>query len=322
MRRGVDFEWSDQSWVHNIFRVYELIFWRRDGIRCESVTNAFDDGEGSVHVEYKTYTFEATCAYIETAVRKRLFTVPRIVWVPTLAPVMMSNGTIALQPHGYRFAIAFDNSSEGFTGGGAGTTITYSHTNTGSNLILLVGTGILDSGVTTTGVTYAAVAVTSIAVATENPTSNALFQKIAPATGANNVVATRSSNSGSGYRSSCASYTGCDQTQAGQQTDTSISTTGTSLPLDITVGTAGWFVMTAVDGTNGIATSVTNGTIRENSFLTIADSNADVSGATTLTYVGSSSWVSASGTACVIVPSGGGVVAKPWKSNLPLMGAG
>src|SRR5579872_3571373 len=62
--------WSDNSWVHNIFRVFEMIFWRRDGIRAESSVAVAD---GKVFI--KLFTFEAACAHFEALVRNA-FKVP------------------------------------------------------------------------------------------------------------------------------------------------------------------------------------------------------------------------------------------------------
>lgn len=87
-------------------------------------------------------------------------------------------------------AIAFDTS----TGtDGNGTTLTFSHTCTGSNLILFVSAGTNVSGSIISGVTYNGVALTNINLSGTGIGSlwkTSLWYLVAPATGANNVVIT------------------------------------------------------------------------------------------------------------------------------------
>ena len=317
---GTDFEWSSNCLTHNLFRVFELIFWRRDGIRIESSCEVLLEN-GKTYVSYKFYTWESLIAHTESLLRK-LLVFPKfsfeIIQYPRL---VTSTGQEFSWGRYIDFAIAFDATAEGFTGGGAGTTVTYSQTCTGSNLILIAHFGILDAGTTTTGATYAAAAMTELNEATLT-VSCAQYQKIAPATGANNVVGTRSSNSASGYRSSCASYTGCDQTQTAQDTGTNTAAATTSIGVTITATPAGWFVGAAQDDTTGVAASVTNGTIRgANSYITTADSNADVSGSTTLTWNFAATFTSAAGVGCILQPvaaAGTDVITR----NLGLLGVG
>ena len=117
-----------------------------------------------------------------------------------------------------------------------GTSITYSHTCTGSDRILIVG--VCEAGSTSaTGmtVTYNGVSMTAV---TGSPKANGtssqawLFYLINPATGANNVVV---SWTGSTYmRSISASYTGAKQSaqpnahNEANATGTTITTTATS----------------------------------------------------------------------------------------------
>lgn len=103
-------------------------------------------------------------------------------------------------------AIAYDNSSEGAVG--ASTTLTYSHTCTGSNTFLKVDFRINGASGSVSSVTYAGVSMTQLA----NVSANGVYTYylINPATGANNVVIT---TSGSGEITSySASYTGVKQT--------------------------------------------------------------------------------------------------------------
>ena len=77
------------------------------------------------------------------------------------------------------------------------TSLTFSHTCSGSNLVLIVASG-TDAVVNTTNVTYAAVALTEINGVDSPLSANRSEQwgKIAPATGANNVVITVASSTG------------------------------------------------------------------------------------------------------------------------------
>lgn len=87
--------------------------------------------------------------------------------------------------------IAFDNSAQGDTS--AATSLTYSHTNTAGNLLIVAcGVPATDS---ITGVTYAGVSMTLIdKIASGAPDGRwcYLFYLLAPATGANNVVVSSS----------------------------------------------------------------------------------------------------------------------------------
>lgn len=122
-------------------------------------------------------------------------------------------------------AIAFDATTTG-NKGSAGSSLTYSHTCTGSNLVLLVGVESRNNDVT--GVTYATVAMTQIGsaqVSADGLTTNTVWQLAAPATGANNVVV---SITGTNHIASVASsYTGVDQTTP---VATNASGTGTTQP--------------------------------------------------------------------------------------------
>ena len=96
-------------------------------------------------------------------------------------------------------AIAFDAAAR--TDAGANqTTATVSHTCTGSDRILFVQAISNDDGDTVTGVTYNGVAMTkigsSVGVPPAGSSSNflSMWYLIAPATGANNVVVTRSTS--------------------------------------------------------------------------------------------------------------------------------
>lgn len=126
-------------------------------------------------------------------------------------------------------AIAFDASSSVQSGGNSD--ITLSHTCTGSDRLLMVGISTEYGGVTPSGVTYNGVAMTQVGSAVINTDSFAnaqlhVYRLIAPASGANNIVASFSGPPGDRGVVGV-SFTGVDQTtplgtaQTGTQNNTS-----------------------------------------------------------------------------------------------------
>ncbi len=111
-----EIKWSDESWTHNVFRAYELMFGRRgnletgeDVIRCE----------WSLSMDRKTlkiYTFEATFAHIEGLIR-RLLKFEKLVPFKVVSPQLaMSNGMVSPYSNPFLFAIAY-NEDIGAAGG-------------------------------------------------------------------------------------------------------------------------------------------------------------------------------------------------------------
>lgn len=123
-------------------------------------------------------------------------------------------------------AIALDTSTK--SGSAGATSLTWAHTCTGSNLVLIVVAA--ESNGTVPTATYNAVSMTSIGGTTQDGGVMRTFYLIAPATGANNVVVTWST--GGAKAAAAASYTGCDQVS---QPDS--SNTGTSINNALTVST-------------------------------------------------------------------------------------
>lgn len=207
-------------------------------------------------------------------------------------------------------AIAFDASSDG--GFVTGTSLTWSHTCTGSNLLLRVGTrGTSSSGAqNVTGVTYNSVALTKIAELTGDGGSQralALWELKGPATGANTVAV---SGSPSDVLVGCAaSYTGVGATF--DASNTAGATSATSLAVTVTpVADSCWVQGIFGHNVSGAATAGTGTTSRvsDSSFgVALMDNNAAISpaAATTLNAnapaIADVRWVAAS-----IVPSGGG----------------
>ena len=138
-------------------------------------------------------------------------------------------------------AISFDASSSGST---TDTSLTFSHTCTGSNLILFISAR-TNNNATVTGITYNSVAMTRIATGTVNPISSryvTLFYLLSPATGAHDIVISLSGSDSVGGHG--LSYTGALQSGVPDASDTT-SVTGTSSTNDVTtVANNCWIVTT------------------------------------------------------------------------------
>src|SRR5258708_4769086 len=125
-RERVDnIDWSNKSWTHNIFRVYEIVFWRRAGIRAEiSVHATLDNGKQCI--TYRFHSIEAIIGFAESWVRGLI---PRSIPVKIWKPLMATSGGMLTIP-GIYFAIAFDGNAQKET---SGLTNTVSLTTSASN---------------------------------------------------------------------------------------------------------------------------------------------------------------------------------------------
>lgn len=213
--------WSGKSWTHNVFRVYEYLFGRREGIRPEG----YADCQGNVY----SYSWENYIAVIESIIREACkFRLPRfsVIYLPQLQLVGLAQEGISP----FRFAIAFDNQNS--TAFASVTSQSFSLTITGSN-ILLLGQARSGSGSdTVTGMTYNSVALsngTSVVVPTDRGTCVKYLK--GAATGANTFASTCSP---AGMLSSATSYTGALQTGGIDASTTNTTTSATSLTTSLT----------------------------------------------------------------------------------------
>jgi hypothetical protein len=181
-------------------------------------------------------------------------------------------------------AIAFDAAATSSALGAS--SLTYSHTCTGSNLILWVSAGVnsADASDHVTGVTYNGVAMTRAvasinAVANEDPVY--LYYLVAPATGAHNVVV--SLNASKDVYSVASSYTGAAQTGQPDATTSGATGLGTanSLSMSLTVVASGcWVISAATDEQSGSPSAGTglSSTRSSQTFESVtADTNGTVS---------------------------------------------
>lgn len=142
-------------------------------------------------------------------------------------------------------AIAFDAASNAQYTAGSGGTLTWSHTCTGTNLVLWVSATISTGGNSTiTGITYNGVAMTEVSGSPINSTSieTSGWILIAPATGTHNIVATINAFDNN-FSCVAASYTGVHQTTA---TGTPATATGAVSTITVDVSSASGEVV--VDG--------------------------------------------------------------------------
>ena len=152
-------------------------------------------------------------------------------------------------------AIALDVKSDGGIES-VGTTLTWSHTCTGTNLILVVGATKTSNDIT--GITYNSVALT--AGPNQAPTAGnegaQLWFLVNPSTGANNIVITASTTRLTGV---AVSYTGAKQTGQPDSSNTGSAASATSLSVSTTVVASNcWLVM--MTDTSAAGTSAGTGT--------------------------------------------------------------
>lgn len=157
-------------------------------------------------------------------------------------------------------SIVFDAVSGAKDNSGAVTTLTWSHTCTGSNRILVVmGSVTSATPRTVTGITYNAVALTAVASTSAASVYSYMYYLLAPATGANNVVVTISGatdGSNKQFAATAQSYTGAKQSAQPDSSNTNAltSSTVTNFPVSTTVVLPnGWLVGVASEDAGDIA---------------------------------------------------------------------
>lgn len=255
-REQVSIVWSDNSWTHNVFRFWELIAWRREGIRREAYAYARNI-EGKTVVFRQFFTLEARIAHYEGVVREFFKSMSRVRVRVTLPVLITPNGfRIPLSP--YLFAIAVDATGSLRNSGGA-TPISFSFTCTGSNL------GLFSDSISflqnTATMTYNISSMTKFeGIDGQTNLLNAPegFYLNAPSTGSNTLAGTYTDDDNCAL--AAVSYTGVSQTSGVIDSHATGSTNAaTSLTTSSTVVASGcWHVlfgntdqaMTASTGSN------------------------------------------------------------------------
>lgn len=174
-------------------------------------------------------------------------------------------------------AIAVDSSVSGLSAT-PGSSLTWSHTCTGSNRILFVGavTNEADNTDYVTGVTYNGVAMTRVdSFRSQGQGGTVMYMLVNPASGANNVVVSLSASKN--IYGASTSYTGALQTGQPDSNNGNASDPVTTLTVNTTVVLANsWLVSVAgrKAGSSDTIAASTNTTSRTvNSYVAIGDSN-------------------------------------------------
>lgn len=230
-----EIRWSSSSWTHNIFRAYELFFWRRNGIRPEATY-------APTFVEF--HSWESVFAYCETQIRTLRLPKIQKVYLPQLSLA----GGYGSGRSPYVFAIALDVANTGATS--ATSPVTYSHTITGSNPFLFAGGSLLSSNGTTAtfgATTYNTVAMTSVREDTNTSafaSRSGVFFLGNPATGAHTVSMAFSGGFAPGLGVGSTSYSGAQSASSADAVNgaNSNSTTGSQSFNVTTVANNCWVV--------------------------------------------------------------------------------
>jgi len=188
-------------------------------------------------------------------------------------------------------AIAYDNYL-GYQSPGTPSSVTQSFTTSGSNRALLVGIHIEDVSDTISGVTYAGVSMTEVPIGNTSFAGGGgrteriyLYYLAAPASGANDIVASATGTISNAFDLYAISYTGVNQTTPVDDSEKN-STTGTTVspsPAPTSTVSGDW----AVSFVRSNAGSITNGTNYTgrgaDTSIEMGDSNASVGGAGSIT---------------------------------------
>lgn len=195
-------------------------------------------------------------------------------------------------------AIAFDAATSATTN--SSTSLTYSHTCTGTDRFLVVTATGNQGPTATVSATYNGVSMTAIGPSTDSVGTGVptyFFYLVNPASGANNIVVTSNVN---GIATSASSYTGVDQTSPIDVSNTTAyNTTGTSYSKSVTTTVDNCWTIATVRCASGQAMTAGSGTTVRNQCENvlfggglILDSNGPVStGSNTLTSTCSSQFL-------------------------------
>lgn len=163
-------------------------------------------------------------------------------------------------------AITYDTSTNGgYTG--SGTTRTFAHTTTGSDVYLLVGSWTRSSGANAvTGVTYNGVAMTALGTevspADNSGTEYIRFWGLAVGTGVGSANVVISCPTGMESIAFAISYTGCSQTGQPDATSNQSKTTQTNTVCSITTVADNSYTVVLARNQGGSGSAGTNATFR------------------------------------------------------------
>lgn len=224
-----EIEWSNNSWTHNIFRVYEIIFWRKIGIRPESSVRLEKDYKDNEYENYELYTFEAYCAYFETWLRNLFNRRWSVIKLHGFQLATNPYSSIGLKLPMANFAIALDVATSSTAG--TASPKTWSHTVTGSSPLIAICVGAISgaSPPASTAASYSAAAATKAQSNQKTGSSfneeSSIWFKGSAATGANTVSVSWTFTINQGIAGVSISYSGA---QSGDAADAVNGLTGTA----------------------------------------------------------------------------------------------
>lgn len=197
LRRIAKTEWSKNSIVFNLFRLYELFAGRKRGVRIESRANIRRNEKGTFTVERQFYTLEAVLVWYEAqlvsfipnlihALRKELpFDLRSVrVYVPAF--------TTTNETSPYLFAVAYESSTRNGLGSGTNSPYSTSYSTSGSNrgLIVSIEYGFSSSPGDPSAITYNGVSMTQETSVEATNRGVKHYSLVNPASGSNTFACT------------------------------------------------------------------------------------------------------------------------------------
>ncbi len=302
---GVNFEWSSTSWVHNIFRVYELVFWRREGIR--PAISAYEHPDG--HAVYAFHSIEAVLNYAESKIRGAI---PQFELRKVYLPVFSTPGAPVFSSP-YLFAIAVQNTASAVPGSGATRTLSMV-VGSGSDLMLFMAMETQAGTDPVTGVTFNTVEVMTQEKKLEEIFASGfwlyLYALPNPTVTTANIVAVLGTNS-NGFIGAV-SYTGVNQSATLDSTVSSTQASGSSFAQAFTtIANNCWTINLIRNDAGGASPTASTGSTQRvsnagDTGIKIFDSNGAITpaGSYTMNYTSGASTTSNSVGASFAPPGG------------------
>jgi hypothetical protein len=233
--------WSDKSWTHNMFRVWEFVFGRKVGIRKEGF--AWKDRKLGKTYQV-SFTWENRLAVLEGSLRELFKFKLGFKFVPIPEYAYAGFG-VPQMPRIFRFAIAKDADAAGSHAINQGQN--WNHTCTGSDLILFALINVYQGSNPTVSVTYNSASLTSAVNDTVGTLSDSvtILYKYAPSTGTNSVAMSFTGGTNRWNDPFSISYSGAQQSGNLSTYSASSKTSSTTNSFSITppASNNGWVVV-------------------------------------------------------------------------------
>lgn len=314
---GEDFEWSS-LWSVNAFRLFEILFGRREGRRKETHTFIINEGGKITKVIY-SYTWEAIFATVEDRIRQSFKTL-KLTPVRVSIPLLMTPDGFPILESKYLFAIAFDQDTFDLAHTAS---FTESVTVTGSNPTLFCGSycNKAGGGDLLTGITYNSISLTQITKGVNGASSDeeVYVHGLAGCATGSNTLSITITGTVIFFAIHAASYSGTDQSGTWNFHNTLNQTSNPAIGTITVAGTNSWVAgpMGCNPGQVNIGTITTATPRGGNLNRTWADSNATVSSGSNSFSIGNSGANNLSFLLVEVkVPAGGGSNPKSITSDL------